>query len=85
MREVVYGASKCKFCENHRLKTLRTRLAVFEKDSSVFPHRAPEAAKALRESATWGSDVALEAMEMGLAPFSLSPEPTCGFAGGILA
>ncbi len=55
------------------LKTLRTRLAVFEKESSVFPRRAPEAAEASRESATWGSDVELEAMESeqtGLA-FSL--------------
>ncbi len=72
-REVVYGISKCKFCENLRLRTLRSRLEVFEKESSVFPRRAPEASAALRESATWGPDVELEAMESeqtGLA-FSL--------------
>ncbi len=62
-REAVYGISKCKFCENLRLRTLRSRLEVFEKESSVFPRRAPEASAALRESATWGPDVELEAME----------------------
>ncbi len=44
----------------------------------MFPHRAPEAFAALRESATWGSDVELEAMESeqtGLAfSLPLSPE-----------
>ncbi len=29
----------------------------------MFPRRAPEASAAFRESATWGSDVELEAME----------------------
>ncbi len=50
---------------------------VFEKESSVFPRRAPEASAAPRESATWGSDVELEAMESeqtGLT-FSLPPSP----------
>ncbi len=72
-RKAVYGISKCKFCENLHLRTLRSRLEVFDKESSVFPRRAPEAYAALRESATWGSDVELEAMESeqtGLA-FSL--------------
>ncbi len=72
-REAVYGASKCKFCENLHLKTLRSGLEVFEWELSVFPRRAPEASAAFRESATWGSDVELEAMESeqtGLA-FSL--------------
>ncbi len=55
-RGVVYGISKCKFCKNVRLKTLRTRLAVFERESSVFPCCATEAAKALRESTTWGQE-----------------------------
>ncbi len=36
-RESVYGISKCKFCENLRLRTLRSRLEVFEKESSVPP------------------------------------------------
>ncbi len=77
-RKAVYGISKCKFCENFRLKTLRTRLVVFERESSVFPRRAPEASEARRESTTWGSDVELEAMESeqtGLAfSLPLSPE-----------
>ncbi len=75
--EAVYGISKCKFCENLRLRILHSRLDVFEKESSVFPRRAPEASAAPRESATWGSDVELEAMESeqtGLA-FSLSFSP----------
>ncbi len=47
---MVYSISECKFCEDFLLKTLRTRLAVFERKSSIFPHRAPEAAEAFRES-----------------------------------
>ncbi len=75
--EAVYGISKCKFCKNLRLKTLCSWLEMLEKESSVFPRRAPEASAASRESATWGSDVELEAMESeqtGLA-FSLPPSP----------
>ncbi len=69
-REAVYGVSKCKFCENLHLKTLRSRLEVFEKESSVFPHCSPEA---FRESATWGLVVELEAMESEqTGPFSHS-------------
>ncbi len=59
-----------KFCENLRLRSLRSRLEVFDRESSVFPQLRPGG---LRESTTWGSDVELEAMEseqMGLA-FSL--------------
>ncbi len=77
-REAVYGVS---FCENLRLKTLRSRLEVFEWESSVFHRRSPEASAAFRESATWGSDVELEAMESehtGLAlSLPLSPEHVC--------
>ncbi len=65
--EAVYGVSKCKNCENLRLKTLSTRLEVFEKGSSIFPCYTPEASEALRES--WGLDVGFKAMEseqMGL-------------------
>ncbi len=61
--EAVYGISKCQFCENFHLKTLCTRLAVFERESSAFPHRALEATGAFREFTTWGSDMELEAME----------------------
>ncbi len=51
------------FCENLRLITLCSQLEVCEKESSIFPRRAPEASAASRESATWGSDVELEEME----------------------
>ncbi len=51
-------------CENLHLITLRSRLEVCEKESSIFlPRRAPEASAASQESAasrestTWGSDV----------------------------
>ncbi len=77
-REVVDGISKCKFRENLRIRTLRSWLEVFEKESSVFPRRSPEASAAPRESMIWGSDVQLEAMESeqtGLAfSLPLSPE-----------
>ncbi len=49
-REAVYGVSKCKFSENLHLKTLRSMVEVFERESSIFP---PEASAAFRESATW--------------------------------
>ncbi len=77
-REAVYGVSKFTFCENLCLKTLCSRLEVFERESSVFPRHVPEVSAAFRESATWGSDVELEAMESeqtGLAlSLPLSPE-----------
>ncbi len=60
--EAVYRISKYKFCENVRLKILRSRLAVFERESFVFPRHALEASAAFLESATWGSDVELEAI-----------------------
>ncbi len=65
-------------CENLRLITLRSRLEVCEKESSILlPRRAPEASAASRESATWVLDVKLEETESeqtGLA-FSLPPSP----------
>jgi hypothetical protein len=76
-REAVLGLTKCKFCDNLLLKTLRSRLAVFEKESFVPPRRAPETAEASRGSAAWGSDVELEDIEYeqtGLA-LSLPPSP----------
>ncbi len=51
---------------------LRSRLEVLERDSSMFPHRAPKASAAFRESATWGSDVELEAMESEQTELALS-------------
>ncbi len=44
-------------------KKFRTKLEVFERESSVFPHSALEAAEAFREFMTWDSDVEFEAME----------------------
>ncbi len=76
-RDAVYGVSKCKFCENLHLITPPSRLELCEKESSIFPRRAPEASAASRDSTTWGSDVELEEMESeqtGLA-FSLPPSP----------
>ncbi len=84
--EVVSGISKCKFCENLRLITLRSRLAACEKESSIFPCRAPEASAASHEPTTWGSDVELEEMESeqtGLA-FSLPPSPECVRANSLV-
>ncbi len=68
------GSQNANFAENLHLITLRSRLEACEKESSIFPCRAPEAS---REPATWGSDVELEEMESeqtGLA-FSLPPSP----------
>ncbi len=76
-RDVVYGTSKCKICKDFRLITLRSRLEACEKESSIFPRRAPGTSAASREATTWGSDVELEEMESeqtGLA-FSLPPSP----------
>ncbi len=90
-RDTVYGSSKCKICEDFRLITLHSRLEACEKESSIFPRRAPgtsatsreitasREAAASREATTWGSDVELEEMESeqtGLA-FSLPPYPEC--------
>ncbi len=36
-REAVFGISKCTFCENLHLKTLRSRLEVFERKSTFSP------------------------------------------------
>ncbi len=72
-RKAVFGITKCTFCENLCLKTLPSRLEVFERESSVFPRRAPEASAALSESATWGSDVELEVMESKQTGLALSP------------
>ncbi len=58
-----------------------TRLVVYERASSIFPHRAPDAAKNFREFTTRGSDVELEAMESEQTGFTLSlplsPEYMC--------
>ncbi len=76
-RKAVYGISKCKFCENLHLITLRSWLEACEKESSIFPRRAPEASSASRESATWGSDVKLVEMEseQTALAFFLPPSP----------
>ncbi len=38
-RDAVYGTSKCKICEDFHLITLRSRLEVCERESSIFPRR----------------------------------------------
>ncbi len=40
-RDAVYGTSTCKICKDFRLITLRSQLEACEKESSIFPHRAP--------------------------------------------
>ncbi len=48
-REVVYGTSKCKICDDFRLITLRSRLEDYERESSIFPRRASSTSAAPRE------------------------------------
>ncbi len=79
-RNAVYGILKCRFCENLRLITLRSRLEVCEKESSIFPRRALEASAASREPATWGSDVELEEMGRRASPFLSHPHPISGMS-----
>ncbi len=44
VRDAIFGFSNCKCCENLTLKTLRARLAVFDRESAVLSRRtAPEA------------------------------------------
>ncbi len=74
-REVVYGTSKCKICDDFRLITLRSRLEDYERESSIVPRRASSTSAAPREiaasrepaasrrAASWGLDVELEEME----------------------
>lgn len=84
--KAVYRVSKCKFCENLCFKTLNTQLAGFDKESSVFPRRTPEATDAFRESATWGSDVELEAKESEQMGLTLSlPLSTHAYFGAASA
>ncbi len=80
-RDAVYRTLKSKICEDFRLITLCSRLEACEKESSIFPRRAPGTPAASceiavsREATTWGSDFELEEMESeqtGLA-FSLPP------------
>ncbi len=88
-RDAVYGTSKCKICEDFRLITLRSRLEACEKESSIFPRRAPgtsaashefaasREASASHEATTWGPDVELaevKSEQTGLT-FSLPPSP----------
>ena len=74
-REAIFGASSCKSCENFRLKTLRARLACFDKDiQSALLRRAAvnDDAHVLHEAEAWVSDVELEALESEQACYSLS-------------
>ncbi len=87
----VFNKASCTWCGLWDLEMQNLRefpshnppLEACEKESSIFPRRAPEASAASREiaasreAATWGSDVELEEMESeqtGLA-FSLPPSP----------
>ncbi len=74
---IFFAISNCKYCENFTLKTLRARLVVFDRESSVLPCRVAPEASFLRETAAWSSDTELEAME--IEQFSLSLPPSPGF------
>ncbi len=75
------GCQNANFVKISVSKPPRSRLEVFERESSVFLCCAPEASAAFRESATWGSDVELEAMESEQTGIALSlpllPEHVC--------
>ncbi len=58
------------------LKTLRARLAVFDRESAVLPRRAPPEASFIRE-AVGSSEAELEAMECEQFSLSLPPSPRC--------
>ncbi len=73
--DAIFGISNCKYCENFTLKTLRARLAVFDRESAVLHHRAAPEATSLREATAWSSDVELEAMESEQFSLSLPPSP----------
>ncbi len=73
------GPSKCKICEG--FPSHNPPLSACEKESSIFPRRAPGTSAASRRSrplvkpTTWGSDVELEEMgEWADRPRLFSPE-----------
>ncbi len=74
-RDAIFGISNCKYCENFTLKTLRARLAVFDRESAILPRRAAPEASSLREAEAWSSDAELEAMESEQFSLSLPPSP----------
>ncbi len=57
------------------LKTLRARLAVFDRESDVLPRHAAPEASFLREAAAWSSEAEIEAMESEQFSLSLPPSP----------
>ncbi len=73
--DAIFGFSNCKYCENFTLKTLRTRLVVFDWESAVLPRRAASEASFLHEAAAWSSEAELEAMESEQFSLSLPPSP----------
>ncbi len=74
-RDVIFGISNCKYCENFKLKTLHARLTVFDRESDVLPRRATPEASVLREAAAWSLEAELEAMESEQFSLSLPPSP----------
>ncbi len=74
-RDAIFGISNCKCCENLTLKTLRTRLAVFDRESAILSRRAAPEASSLCEATAWSSDPELEATESEQFPLSLPPSP----------
>ncbi len=76
-RDVIFGISNCKYCENFTLKTLHARLSFFDRESAVLPRRSAPEASYLRETMVWSSEPELEAMESEQISLSLPPSPGC--------
>ncbi len=74
-RDTIFGISNCKYCKNFTLKTLRAKLAVFDRESAVLPRRAAPEASFLHEATAWSSEVELKAMESEQFSHSLPPLP----------
>ncbi len=74
-QDAIFGISNCKYCKNFTLKTLRTRLAVFDREAAVLPRRATPEAFSFRKAAAWSLDAELEAIESEQISLSLPPSP----------
>ncbi len=74
-QDAIFGISNCKYCKNFTLKTLCTRLVVFDRESAVLPRRATPEAFSLRKATAWSLDAELEAIESEQISLSLPPSP----------
>ncbi len=72
VREAVCGISKCKFCENLRLKILRSRLEVLEKESSFSKEFSLSRPGGLR-SLSWVCDLGFGCWARGYGEWADRP------------